>query len=637
MAELTTHLLVEIIMSETLIQHGLNLGFVLGLTLIAVGLGRLILFKMSLCCVSAAETFVFGAGLGFGILSYSVFFLGACQALYPFMVYLLLGLSALISLIGWKVRLPGTIKTEAEKLSFSEAIPGLLLLICLVCGLLLVLTPAIGKDALIYHLTVPKLYLQNHGFYFIPGNIFCNYPLNSEMLYLIGLNLRGDIVAKGVHFVMALLILVSMYQFSRHLVPSARFTFLPLVIFFSIPSVFVNAHMAYNDLTVTFYTFLTVYTFLNWVSTKQTQWLAISGVFTGLSVATKYSALLLPFMGCLGILYVSRRQEIGNRKALRFLGLYILSTLVVGSPFYIKNWILTGNPMYPFLYQIFGGTGWDMAQARQYDLFLRNLGMGRGLFDYLLLPWNVSFHAKMNSPVFDGILGPMFILTLPFAIWIRNIPNTLKMAVVYCGLIFLFWAANVHQIRYLMPIFPFLAIITGYILGYYRNNRGVFSLLLVFVVGSLGFNCYYIIKDFKDINPIPVLTGRESRDTFLLRSVSSYDMYQFINTRLPENSKIFFIYMKGKGYLCDRTYYTDSMIESHTMDKVLSGATTPGQVYQELKDLGFNYILYDIRYVFGDLSPFSTRNRDVFFDFQTRHLELVKISKKQYYLFSLVK
>jgi hypothetical protein len=54
-------------MLTMLLQYGLNLGFVLGLTLISVGLGRLILLKMSRCCVSAAEAFVFGAGLGFGI------------------------------------------------------------------------------------------------------------------------------------------------------------------------------------------------------------------------------------------------------------------------------------------------------------------------------------------------------------------------------------------------------------------------------------------------------------------------------------------------------------------------------------------------------------------------------------------
>ena len=625
-------------MTSNLIQHSLNLGFILGLSLIAVGLGRLVLYKMSLRCLSTSEAFIFGAGLGFGILSYSVFFLGACQALYPLMVYLLLGIFALISLIGWKVRLSNSVKsgTENKRLGFFEVATCLLLLFCLLLGLLIVLTPAIGNDALTYHLGAPKLYLEYHGFYFIPGKLCSNYPLNNEMLYIIGLLLGGDVVAKGIHFAMAGFILMGMYQFTRRFIPNALFVFLPLLVFYSIPSVFINSHMAYNDLTITFYIFLSVYAFLNWLSGKQVQWLVIFGVLTGLSAATKYSALLLPFMGCLAILCVSRHQEIDNRKALQFLGLYALSALVVGSPFYIKNWVLTGNPLYPFLYPIFGGTGWDIELSRQYDLFLKNLGMGRGLLDYLLLPWNVSFHAKMNSPAFDGILGPLFILTLPFAIWMRNTPAALKIAMVYCGITFLFWTASVHQIRYLIPTFPFLSIMVGYILGHFRSHRLVFRLLLILIVAGLGFNGYHIFKDLQVINPFKIVTGRESRNAFLDRMVPTYSMFQYINTNLPENSKIFFIYMKNPGYLCDRPYYSDSVMESHTMEKILSGATSPERVYLDLKNRGVTCILYDIRYIFGNRSPFSSKNRELFHAFQSKYLELIKTEKERYFLFGLV-
>ena len=443
-------------------------------------------------------------------------------------------------------------------------------------------------------------------------------------------------MAKGIHFAMAGFILMGMYQFTRRFIPNALFVFLPLLVFYSIPSVFINSHMAYNDLTITFYIFLSVYAFLNWLSGKQVQWLVIFGVLTGLSAATKYSALLLPFMGCLAILCVSRHQEIDNRKALQFLGLYALSALVVGSPFYIKNWVLTGNPLYPFLYPIFGGTGWDMELSRQYDLFLKNLGMGRGLLDYLLLPWNVSFHAKMNSPAFDGILGPLFILTLPFAIWMRNTPAALKIAMVYCGITFLFWTASVHQIRYLIPTFPFLSIMVGYILGHFRSHRLVFRLLLILIVAGLGFNGYHIFKDLQVINPFKIVTGRESRNAFLDRMVPTYSMFQYINTNLPENSKIFFIYMKNPGYLCDRPYYSDSVMESHTMEKILSGATSPERVYLDLKNRGVTCILYDIRYIFGNRSPFSSKNRELFHAFQSKYLELIKTEKERYFLFGLV-
>ena len=91
--------------------------------------------------------------------------------------------------------------------------------------------------------------------------------------------------------------------------------------------------------------------------------------------------------------------------------------------------------------------------------------------------------------------------------------------------------------------------------------------------------------------------------------------------------------MKNPGYLCDRPYYSDSVMEAHTMEKILSAATETGQVYQELKNRRITHILYDIRYVFGNRSPFSSRNRELFHAFQSKHLELIKITKKRYYLF----
>jgi hypothetical protein len=626
-------------MAAILIQHGLNLIALLGLFLMAVGLGRLVLHKISLSGASSGEDFIFGAGIGLGILSCAIFILGATQILYPSTVYLLLGISGIFSLFGWRVCPIAANRAVPTKFKYTalDVFVGSLLLLSLLLGMLLVLTPAIGNDVLTYHLGAPKLYLQHHGFYFIPGNLCSNYPLNAEMLYLIGLLMGGDTVAKGIHFGMAMLTLTAMYQFVRQHVPGAIYISISLLVFYSIPSVFVNSHMAYVDLALTFYIFLSVYAFLNWFLRKQVQWLVVCGVFTGLSAATKYSALLLPFMGCLGILYVSRRREIHNRQAFQFLGIYLLSVLVVGSPFYIKNWVLTGNPLYPFLYSILGGAGWDMELSRQYDLFLNSLGMGRRLLDYLLLPWNVSFHAKMNSPVFDGILGPLFILTLPFAIWIRNTPAALKIAMVYSGITFLFWTASVHQIRYLIPIFPFLAIMVGYVLKHYRRKNVIlFGVLLAIVTGGLAFNGYHIFKDFQIVRPFQVLTGRESRNDFLDRMIPSHGMFQYINSHLPENVRIFFIYMKNPGYLCDRPYYSDSVMESHTMEKILSGATTPEEVYKKLKNRGFTNILYDIRYVFGGRSPFSKRNRELFLAFQTKYLKLIKADKQIYCLFALV-
>jgi len=625
-------------MLGALLQNTVNFVYLSLLALIVVGLGRLTLHKIGIKFASLGEYIAFSTGIGFGILSYLVFILGACQLLYPAALYILIGLSAVFSLAGWLILRDPSERTSTcrARLSFWERCVGIILIVSLLASLLSVLTPAIGNDALIYHLAVPKLFLKHHGFYFIPGNIFAHYPLSSEMLFLIGLALRGDILAKGIHFVMALAVLVSMCQFSRHYISKTSFVPLALLVFYTIPSVFVNSHMAYNDLTITLYTFLALYAFVNWFSLRQIGWLILCGVLSGLAIATKYTALLVPFLGCLGILWASRHHQTSNRHVLRFLLVYVTCTVVVGSPFYIKNLIMTGNPFYPFLYRVFDGRGWDPEQARLYDLFVQSLGMGQGILDYLLLPWNLSFHAKMHSPQFDGVLGPVFILTLPFAIGMRRIAIGAKIVMAYCLFTFMFWASSAQQIRYLIPIFPFLAIMTGYVLSYYRRRKAVFALLVIFIAAGLGFNGYHIGKDFLKIKPVSVITGHEDRDAFLNRLVPSYGIFQYINTYLPEDSKIFFIYMRNLGYLCDRPYYSDSMFESYTIEKILGRCTGPGEVYVALREMDFTHILYDIKYILGESSTFSAQEKELFLAFQEKHLELIKTEKGRYYLCRLV-
>lgn len=260
--------------------------------------------------------------------------------------------------------------------------------------------------------------------------------------------------------------------------------------------------MAYNDLAVTFYTFLGVYAFVNWFEREKKCWLVLCGVFCGLAVSTKYTALFSVSVGCFGILWICRSKGMILKRAVGFLVLFCGTVLIVGSPFYFRNWVVTGNPFYPFLYQIFGGRGLDPELARLYDLFVQSLGMGRSVLDYLMLPWNVSVEAEMGSPRFDGIIGPIFILVLPFGVALSKIPRGIKIGMIFSLLTFMFWATSAQQILYPMPILPFLAITTGYIFHHYSQRLSLYSLLAVMIIGSIGFNGYHVIKDFLKIKPM---------------------------------------------------------------------------------------------------------------------------------------
>jgi hypothetical protein len=587
--------------------------------LIAAGLGRLGLRITGLRFASLGEELFLASGIGLVVIACAVFILGCAQSLDTFPILAVLIFLGAIVVVGWFQALSRQPSPDTSRSSLDR--PAVFLLgIILLIGLPLVLTPETGKDALIYHLAVPKLYLGRHGFYAIPGNAFAGYPLLAELHYLLALFLKNESLAKGMHFTLFGGTLLGICLFSRHLLRENAFPALSMLIFASIPSVFAVSHTAYNDLFVAFFTLASLYTFCRWSDGKARGWLFLCALFCGAAMACKYTALLLPPLGILGILWVHSRHQSASRSALRDMGLYGAVTLITGSPFYLKNWILMGNPLYPFFWEIFGGLWWDADQARLYDLFIRNLGMGRTLTDYLLLPWNLSFRAQMDSPRFDGVLGPIFLLTLPFLVGIRRWPPPLKILAAFCIATFCFWASSAQQIRYLIPLFAPLAVVVGLILTDYRRSKPVFTLLILIVSGSLLFNGYHIVREFLTIRPLPVAVGLESREDFLTRRLPVYPMYCFVNSQLPPESRVFLIYMKNYTYLCERACYADAMFESHTLQKILRQAASPEALRDRLKAEGFTHLLYDERYLLGEPSPLSPREKSLFVALRDRIL-----------------
>jgi hypothetical protein len=615
-------------MPTTLVQQGITILFLAGWCLITMGVGRLCLSSTAIRLISRSEGLFLSAGMGLVVNGYAVFLLGLTGSLASSGIALTLISLALFAGAGW-LRPLQIVPAAPSGRPIWELLASLLLGIILIACLMLTLTPEIGRDALIYHLAAPKLYLLHHGFYFIPGNAFTGYPLLAEMQYLLALFLQNDILAKAMNYSILCGILLGIGLFARHVLQKQQFPGLSMLIFVSIPSVFAISHTAYNDLFVTFFILAALYSFLRWSEDRLTVWLILCGLFSGAAAACKYTALLATPLGCLGILYLANRSGNGAPETLRRLSLYAAAALIAGSPFYLKNWIVTGNPFYPFFYGIFGGRGWDSDQARLFDFITQSFGMGRGFLDYLLLPWNLSLRAKMDSLTFDGILGPIFLLTLPFLAALRHWEKPLQMILIYALLTFFFWASTAQQIRYLIPIFPLLALVVGAILTRYQSRKKIFGLLLCIVAGSLAFNVYYIAQEFMKINPLRVAAGLESRDNFLSRTLPTYTMYHFVNQTLPPDARVFLIYMKNYTFLCERDCYADEMFEAHTIQKILREEASPDRVSNRLKAAGFTHLLYDEFYFLGEPSSLSAEEKQLFLTFQNNHL--VNVRQQGYY------
>jgi hypothetical protein len=225
----------------------------------------------------------------------------------------------------------------------------------------------------------------------------------------------------------------------------------------------------------------------------------------------------------------------------------------------------------------------------------------------------------MDSIAFDGIMGPIFLVALPFFAFVRCETSLFLIAIFsFCS--FLFWTSSAQQIRYLIPLFPLLAIVVGAIPARCRKQKLIYPLLIVLIAASLAFNGYYIVRDFMKIAPLRVVVGLESREDFLARLIPIWPMYRFVNENLPSNAKIFLIYVNNYTFLCTRNCYSDSMFETHTIGKILRNAPSPEGVASALKKARFTHIMYDERYLTGAFSPLADEEKARFLDYQNRYL-----------------
>jgi 4-amino-4-deoxy-L-arabinose transferase-like glycosyltransferase len=597
---------------------------------VVTGVGGLALRAAGVAAVSRTETCFFAFAAGLAATGYAVFVPAAFRVLGPMALWTLVAVLVAASAAGWSaMRAPGPPRDAGiplgppRPLLEKAAVP--LLAALLAVDLALALAPETGKDALIYHLAVPKEYLKRGGFFFLPGNVFANYPLLGEMAYVPALFLRGEVLAKLLHFGALAGVLAGMRSFSLRHVPENAFPWISMLLFAAIPTAFAVSHTANVDLFVVLYALAALFAWANWTEEGRGGWLVLAGAFTGAALSSKYTALLLPFLGILGILLEARARNATDREALGNLFRYLAPAAILGAPFYLKNLVLTGNPFYPFLYGLFGGKGWDAEQARLYDALVEHLGMGRGWIDCLLLPWNVSLRAQADSPRFDGILGPTFLFALPFLFAVRRIPPSLKAALAFSLLWFLFWASSAQLTRYLLPVFPFLAVAVGVALTWHRSRPGrwPYGLLAVIVTGGLAFGGYHIAREFGKTAPLRVIAGTESRADYLGRVLPISRMYGYLDRRLPSGSKVFLVYMRNYTFLCETDVYSDSMFESYTIQKILSGSRSAGEVRAALRSGGFTHVMYDSRYVFGDLSTFTPHEKELFARFQQEGLVLL--------------
>ena len=295
------------------------------------------------------------------------------------------------------------------------------------------LTPPISRDALIHHLAIPKLWLRHGGFYQIPWADYSYYPMNINLLYFICLYFKNDVAPKFIHLAFGLGTGWLIYDYLKQKF-DRNWGLLGLLIFISTPIVIWLSTSAYIDLGMTFFTTGSVLGFVRWRDSeyKQVKWLLISSVCMGIAVGSKYNALIAWFIVNLLVIYAYVRSTHKQLGAFKYGLIFFIITAAVALPWYLKNYLLTGNPFYPLFAGFFkllphkpmGEIVYQQAaeQTRRLSFFQqREIAYGETFWETLLIPLRMFFQGDDNSyRYFQGVLNPILIVFAPFMLLNRR-------------------------------------------------------------------------------------------------------------------------------------------------------------------------------------------------------------------------
>ena len=511
--------------------------------------------------------------------------------------------------IGYKMNFSAVQSNPERVIAICTAI--FLLGLLIISTIILASVPPVSRDALVHHLAVPKLYLKHGGIYEIPSMSFSYYPMNLDLLYLIPLYFGNDIIPKFIHFCFALLTAGIIFNYLRRR-QAKIYALYGVVFFLSIPIIVKLSITVYVDLGLTFFSTVSVISLLRWIeSNYRLRFLIISAVSCGLAMGTKYNGLIVFFLLSLFIPFISSRyaKDCGPgflNSAGRGL-MFAFIALAVFSPWMIKNYIWTNNPVYPLYNQWFNPQ--DPVAGSPLSLFeVRNYIYNESWWQMILLPLRVFFQGQDGSPqYFDGRLNP-FLLLLPAVGFLKSKKDPQPIRVekkILLGFAVLFFSfaffGSGIRIRYFCPMIPPLVILSAFgiekITDLFREfgspklqNVG-WAIFPLIIFSSLGLNAAYIPSQYSYVKPFEYVTGTLTRDEYIEKHRPEYSAMKYIRRHLPEDANIMFIFMGNRGYYCDRKYIFDIHNNRSRLQHLVKNTGDFERVSLGLRDLGVTHLL----------------------------------------------
>ncbi|MGE4357605.1 MAG: ArnT family glycosyltransferase, partial [Candidatus Omnitrophota bacterium] len=349
--------------------------------------------------------------------------------------------------------------------------------------------------------------------FFIPAIILDNPPFAS-------------ITQCAMSIVLAFLI----YSFSKRFI-NQDIGLLSSFVFLTSPFVTRFGTVPYIDIGATLFCFAAFYTMVVWFKEEKLKYCLLSAIFWGLALSSKYYSILYFFIVALTMMIAY-----GKKAKLSQFVLMGLISVALAFPWYFRSKLYSGDWFFPlFINKIEKQSFWSWEDYYSHLNHLRSLGVEKNIKSIFLFPINLLTRGNYFDKNLGMIMAIFWMSFLFIKRWTRFTAASVIIIIVY----FLIWFYNFQDVRYLLPIFPLLSLLCGWVVRhffyYVRIMNRHFFICLTIIILVMGITDLVKVIRWKGTFPITEV----EKSKYLSKWIPTYKAIQFLNTISEKDAVVY--------------------------------------------------------------------------------------------------
>ncbi|MCK5114774.1 MAG: glycosyltransferase family 39 protein, partial [Phycisphaerae bacterium] len=470
-------------------------------------------------------------------------------------------------------------------------------------------------DVLEYHLQVPREFIATGRIVPLNHNAYSYYPLGVEMLFLQAMQLRGGAyegmyLAKMMHGMFGVLCVAGLVTgFGAAERKRGWFTALMVA---TAPGLLALSWLGFVELGMICYLTFALLWLRRWMRDGSLRNAAVLGIMCGAACCTKYLSIGLvvaPIVIVMLACSLRSLRRVGGIVAV------VAITLLLFSPWLIRNTVHTGNPVFPLGTQmkIFGAGHWPPEVQQRWE-------NGHGAANLPPVPQPADWQPKSHQPTRLDLLRTnlltnpemglvvMFIALVSVCAMLAS-PQTLSRFSWEWALLAIFvlqaaaWLGLSHNApaRFIMPAIIPIALIAAGGLGRLCELRladkrtiaipisfrrdGGFVLAAAVIIAAVIVNLTAATNIFHQQvkRPLPPAPAKNIAD--LIPSPA-------LVRKLPQGSRVMLVGDAKGFYFPTGTIYA-TVFDVHPLDELARNTTSDAQLRVELQKMGVTHLLFN--------------------------------------------